>query len=47
MARLAADAELTAKFRAVYPDGWSGKNITNAIAEYEKTLISPDSRFDR
>ena len=47
VARLAADAELTAKFRAVYPDGWSGKNITNAIAEYEKTLISPDSRFDR
>ena len=45
--RLAADAELTEKFRAVYPDGWSGKNITNAIAEYEKTLISPDSRFDR
>ena len=47
VARLAADAELTAKFRAVYPDGWSGKNITDAIAEYEKTLISPDSRFDR
>lgn len=46
VARLAADAELTAKFRAVYPDGWSGKNITNAIAEYEKTLISPDSRFN-
>ena len=47
VARLAADAELTEKFRAVYPDGWSGKNITNAIAEYEKALISPDSRFDR
>ena len=46
VARLAADAELTAKFRAVYPDGWSGKNITNAIAEYEKTLLTPDSRFD-
>ncbi|WP_303949450.1 cytochrome c peroxidase [Desulfovibrio piger] len=47
VARLAADAALTAKFRAVYPDGWSGRNITDAIAEYEKTLISPDSRFDR
>lgn len=45
--RLSQDAALSAEFRAVYPDGWSGKNITNAIAEYEKTLITPDSRFDK
>lgn len=47
VARLSQDEALTAQFKAVYPDGWSGKNITNAIAEYEKTLISPDSRFDK
>ena len=45
--RLSRDEALTAEFTAVYPDGWSGKNITDAIAEYEKTLITPDSRFDK
>ncbi len=46
-AKLAQDAELTAAFAAVYPDGWNGKNVTDAIAEYEKTLITPNSRFDK
>lgn len=46
-AKFAQDAALTAAFTAVYPDGWSGKNITDAIAEYEKTLITPNSRFDK
>ena len=45
--RLSADEALTAEASALYPDGWSGKNITDAIAEYEKTLITPNSRFDR
>ena len=45
--RLSRDAELTAAFKAVYPNGWTGENITNAIAEYEKTLITPNSRFDK
>jgi cytochrome c peroxidase len=47
IAKLAADDALTGEFEAVYPDGWSGKNITDAIAEYEKILLTPDSRFDR
>lgn len=47
IAKLAADAALTAEASAVYPDGWSAANITDAIAEYEKTLITPDSRFDK
>ena len=46
-AKLAQDPELTAAFTAVYPDGWNGKNVTDAIAEYEKTLITPNSRFDK
>lgn len=46
-AKLSQDPELTAQFTAVYKDGWSGENITNAIAEYEKTLITPNSRFDK
>ncbi|MDA9101310.1 cytochrome-c peroxidase [Omnitrophica bacterium] len=44
--KLQADAELTQAFTEVYPEGWSGDTITDAIAEFEKTLITPDSAFD-
>lgn len=47
IAKLQQDAPLTAAFTAVYPEGWTGDNITDAIAEYEKTLITPNSRFDK
>lgn len=47
IAKLAQDKELTAEFTAVYPDGYSGENLTDAIAEFEKTLLTPNSRFDR
>ena len=46
-ARLSADAAFAAKFKAVYPEGLNEKTITDAIAEYEKTLITPNSPFDR
>jgi cytochrome c peroxidase len=36
-----------AQFKAIYKDGVTKKNITDAIAEFEKTLITPDSPFDR
>lgn len=45
--KLSKDDEFTAEFKAVYPDGFSGKNITDAIAEFEKTLITPNSPFDK
>lgn len=45
--KLKQDPALTAQFLKVYPDGYSGRNITDAIAEFEKTLITPDSPFDR
>lgn len=45
--KLKQDKELTAEFTAVYPDGYSGDNLTDAIAEFEKTLLTPNSRFDR
>ncbi len=35
------------EFENIYKDGISKKNIVNAIAEYEKTLITPNSPFDR
>ncbi|NQV32840.1 MAG: cytochrome B6, partial [Phycisphaeraceae bacterium] len=46
--KLAADAELTGLYTQVYGQTpWSADNITNAIAEFEKTLITPDSALDR
>ena len=45
--KLAQDEALTAEFTAAYPDGWSDKNITHAIAEFERTLVTPNSPFDR
>ncbi|MEG0143585.1 MAG: cytochrome c peroxidase [Akkermansia sp.] len=45
--KLKADPELTAKFMKAYPQGYSAETITNAIAEYEKTLITPNSPFDK
>lgn len=47
IAKLDQDQSLTTEFKAVYPTGWTGENITDAIAEYEKTLITPNSRFDQ
>ncbi|SIT47507.1 cytochrome C peroxidase (cpp-like) (fragment) [Paraburkholderia ribeironis] len=43
--KLKQDPALTQQFLKAYPDGWSGSNITDAIAEYETTLLTP-SRFD-
>ena len=47
VARLSKDAALVAELKAIYPDGMTGQNISDAIAEYEKTLITPNSRFDK
>ena len=46
-ARIAEDKEFTGRFLAVYPEGLSQATITDAIAEYEKTLLTPNSPFDR
>ena len=46
IAKLSADKEFKARFEAVYPEGLSEKNITDAIAEDAKTLITPGSPFD-
>ncbi|WP_122036371.1 cytochrome-c peroxidase [Aliivibrio sp. EL58] len=45
--KLELDEEMKATFAAIYPDGITGDNITDAIAEFEKTLITPNSRFDQ
>lgn len=47
-AKLQQDPVLVALFAYVYGDkGITGETITGAIAAYEKTLVTPDSAFDR
>lgn len=45
--KLKADAAFSKAFTEVYPDGINEANITNAIQEFEKTLLTPNSRFDK
>ncbi len=45
-AKLADDKAFSAEFLAVYPEGFNQSTVTDAIAEFEKTLLTP-SRFDR
>jgi len=47
IAKLQADKPFAKAFTAVYPDGLTEANITDAIEEFERTLITPNSRFDK
>lgn len=43
--KLVDDAAFTEEFEAVYPDGYSAANLEDAIAAFERTLLTP-SPFD-
>ena len=45
--KLKADESFNKAFTEVYADGINQANITNAIQEFEKTLLTPNSRFDK
>jgi cytochrome c peroxidase len=45
--KLEQDEALTQEFLAVYPEGYSKDTITEAIAEFEETLITPNAPFDK
>ena len=47
VAKLVCDKEMVKMFNAIYPEGITEETITDAIAEFEKTLVTPDSRFDK
>lgn len=47
VARLSEDKAFVKDFTEVYPEGLSQATITDAIAEFEKTLVTPNSAFDR
>jgi cytochrome c peroxidase len=45
--KLDADPNMRREFTAVYGNGPDASNIVDAIASFERTLVTPDSRFDR
>ena len=47
VAKLNKDAKFVREFKAVYPEGLSQATITDAIEQFERTLITPNSRFDK
>ena len=47
IAKLQKDKNLVKAFNEIYPDGMTQDNITNAIEEFERTLITPNAPFDK
>lgn len=47
LARLAQSPAYLASFKALYPGGLRRENVQDAIAEFERTLVTPGARFDR
>ena len=42
-----ADKKFVREFNAVYPDGLTAENLTDAIEQFERTLVTPNSAFDK
>ncbi|WP_421863733.1 cytochrome-c peroxidase [Motiliproteus sp.] len=47
LAKLNRDPAMVATFNKLFDDGITGANITTAIAAFERTLVTTNSRFDR
>jgi len=47
VSKLSADADTARQFRAAYGHGPDGASLLDAIATYERSLLTPGSRFDR
>jgi len=48
LGKLSADAALSAEFKVLYPStGINASNIADALASYQRALITPNARFDR
>jgi cytochrome c peroxidase len=45
--RLRADEGYVSRFRAAYEDGLTRANVLDAVASFERSLETPDARFDR
>ena len=47
VAKLNKDKKFAREFKKVYPEGFTQATITDAIEQFERTLITPNSRFDK
>jgi cytochrome c peroxidase len=47
VAKLTKDGALAAQFKESYPDGLQSKNIQDALAVFQRSLITPNGRFDK
>jgi cytochrome c peroxidase len=47
VAKLAADPDMRKEFTAAYGSGPDAANMVDAITSFERTLVTPDSKFDR
>lgn len=47
LARLTRDTGYAKEFKALYPAGVQRESVKDAIAEFERSLLTPNSRFDR
>lgn len=47
LSRLGQDDKLVAEFRRLYGDGLTANNLLDAIATFERSLVTVNSRFDR
>lgn len=47
IAKLKKDADYVAGFSAAFADGITTENIAFSIAEFERTLVTPNARFDK
>ena len=47
LAKLGRDPQYPRRFAELYPDGIQAANVKDAIATFERSLSTPNSRFDR
>ena len=47
VAKLKKDRKMVRAFAAIYPEGITQATITDAIEQFERTLITPNARFDK
>ena len=45
--KLKSDRQFVKEFTAVYPEGLTAETLTDAIEQFERTLITPNSAFDK
>lgn len=45
--RLRAEADYIEAFNRVYPEGLTKANVVDALSHFERSLITPNARFDR